>query len=75
MYAPIASGFCLAPLLRSDIRISCDERAKRARHRGELCDNVANSRRKALALSLVAWFEPDIHIPCLGAFYLRKARS
>ena len=34
--------------------------------RGELCDRVANSRRKAQALSLVAWFD----VRQLGSFVL-----
>ena len=35
-------------------------------NRGELCDRVANSRRKAFALSLVAWFESCFILMCFS---------
>ena len=37
-------------------------------NRGELCDRVANSRRKAKALSLVAWFDVPRSTFCFAFF-------
>ena len=59
---PIGVLFSLAP---PPVPERSTLRAKGA-YRGELCDRVANSRRKAFALSLVAWFD----VQQLGSFVL-----
>ena len=69
----IASGllFCLFPRCTRTLHPARPSGADR----GELCDRVANSRRKALALSLVAWFDVQKRASTLGGAKTKSPRQ